>query len=66
MAELNAHASGQDFGFLQLLFRNDLEEEKHYYFGHRVLEENLRSLCVIPLDIQGKTIGSMRGRVEKE
>src|SRR5580698_5093315 len=47
------------FEHLQPLVRRDLEKEQEYLNERRLAEEDIQSMCVVPLVFQGKCIGTL-------
>ncbi|HWP42525.1 MAG TPA: sigma 54-interacting transcriptional regulator, partial [Blastocatellia bacterium] len=50
--------SGEAFDLQRPVLRRDLETERRYSSEDRILAEGIRSLCVVPLIVQGKSIGT--------
>jgi GAF domain-containing protein len=65
MDRKNSH-SGWVFEHQQPLIRRDLETEWQFPIEQRLLEEGIRSFCVVPLILGGKSIGTLNvGSVTK-
>jgi formate hydrogenlyase transcriptional activator len=58
MDRKNSH-SGWAFDHQQPLIRRDLETEWQFPIEQRLLEEGIRSFCVVPLIAGGKSIGTL-------
>ena len=58
MDRKNSH-SGWVFDHQQPLIRRDLEAEWQFPIEQRLLEEGIRSYCVVPLILGGKSIGTL-------
>jgi PAS domain S-box-containing protein len=58
MERKNSH-SGWVFDHQQPLVRRDLEAERQFPIEQRLLEEGIRSFCVVPLILGGKSIGTL-------
>ena len=52
-------SAGLVFDHQQPLLRRNLEEEQQFANERRLFAEGLRSLCVVPLILQGKSIGTL-------
>ena len=52
-------SAGWVFDYQQPLLRRNLEEEQQFANERRLCAEGLRSLCVVPLILQGKSIGTL-------
>jgi formate hydrogenlyase transcriptional activator len=58
MGRQDSH-SGWVFEHQRPLFRHDLETEAQHPIERRLLEEGVRSYCVVPLTLGGKTLGTL-------